>query len=502
MNWGGYPFYPMNERFSTVQGMIRFVGKEYGDNRLLTLNGENIGYMRFSQMVTNTAAYLNDRYGKQKHIALIGGASGEWLMLFMAIMASGNVAVPIDPNSNVDDQIALIRQAKACLVISDAPIDFGVEGIELKEAYALWREDDSTLALVDPEDIAVMLFTSGTTGNQKACMLTHKNLTWNTMDALSAVKLTAGEKTLAVLPLHHAFEMTCGILAPLAAGMEICFNSNIRHLFKNMKKYRVETLVVVPLILEHIWKNIVKRVRLEGRMRSFDSLLEYSKTQDLDQSIRRSLFKEDLDNLDEKLRLIVVGGAMLNPDLVGNFNAMGIVVVQGYGATECSPVIACNTDRLQKYNSVGKVIPGVSVTIENGEICVSGPTVMKGYYNHHDECFDGKVYHTGDLGYLDEEGFLYVTGRKKNLIILGNGENISPEELEQKICGIPGIEEVMVYARGESIVADIVREKTTVESDIHGKIKEFNTTQPAFKQIKEVYFKDYLEKTSTMKLRR
>lgn len=345
---------------------------------------------------------------------------------------------------------------------------------------------------IDPEKMCSILFTPGTTGKSKGVMLSHKSLADNAtcMD----MGESEGTVSLTVLPIHHAYCFTCDILACMCMGVTICFNDSIMRIVKNLQLFRPHIMLLVPLIIETL------NFKLNELCRQYPDVPK--------RALAVQVFGENLHT-------IYSGGAYLNPQLIEQFKEYGIALVQGYGMTEFSPRISANIKTYSKLGSVGHLIPGCEAKIEDGEILVKGNSRMIGYYK--DEAETNKAItpdgwlKTGDLGYVDEDGFVFITGRKKNLIILANGENVSPEELENKFSGWLLAKELMVYAENGVIVfemypnADVVAamQISDVEAVVKDKVAQINEDLPLYKRIIKVIIRDEeFKKTASGKIKR
>ena len=383
---------------------------------------------------------------------------------------------------------------------------------------------------IDNEKMGIMLFTSGTTAMSKAVMLSHKNICSNLQDITAVIKLTPEDRFLSFLPLHHTFECTVGFLYPISTGGSIAFCDGIRHIAENIKEYKIKAMISVPILYEAMYKKVMKAIEKKGKLETVKKGVKISNfLLKFGIDIRKKLFKEIHDTFGGKLRLFVSGGAALDPDTEKGFNELGITMYQGYGLTESSPVIAAEDDKYRRIGSIGKALPSLDVKIDNpdedgvGELLAKGPSMMLGYYNNEEATKetlkDGWLY-TGDLARIDKDGFIFISGRKKFVIVLKNGKNIFPEELEALINKIEGVKESFVYGRPEDdgdykIDAKIVYDKenaeeifgTTDENEIKEKIwqevKKVNKTMPAYKYVREIRITDKeLIKTTTQKVKR
>lgn len=529
-----YPFYEIPDVFETVKDVIEVILKTYKNNPVFRYKcGKEVVDKYKEEFVSDiklTGHMLHNRFLSGSHIALLGKTSYEWLVCYFAIMNSKNVAIPLDKELPKEDLLELIDFADADCLIYDLDYadvsDYIAQHTKRQiKSICMQRKDsvDSLWNLVEKfhaeilwegnpkkDDIAEIIFTSGTTGKSKGCMLTHENLAWNAMNGKSFVYMTPEDKVMSILPINHALEIAAGILTQFCSGVTICINDSMKYHTKNLLVYQPSGMVVVPLVMETLYKSIWREIKNQKKDRIIRVVMKmvwllYKCHID----IRRQVFSQILKKLGGNLRILVVGGAFIEPKLIKDFETWGITIVQGYGITECAPVISCNTDRYKKYDSVGKIVTGSRVKIVENEIWVKGSIVMKGYYKNLEAtkaAFSDGWFKTGDLGYLDKEGFLYITGRKKNLIILPNGENVSPEELEQKIMKIAYVKEVLVFEKEGQICAEVFLDKeveTEAEVKIHSDIMDLNRNLPNYKKIGKVLIREEeFEKTTTRKIKR
>lgn len=496
-----------------------------------------------------------------KRVAVIGENRYEWGVTYLAVVNGTGTIVPLDkalPANEIESLIirsgveAIVYSNKYNGIMNDLKekkntdlkyfismdLDESENGIIsfkklLTRGKELLENGDKRFidAKINVEEMRIMLFTSGTTSKSKAVMLSHKNIASNLMDISSVLKVREDDRFLSFLPLHHTFECTTGFLLPLSVGASIAFCDGIRHIAENIKEYDITFMVSVPVLYENMCKKIMKSIKDQGKgttvnvgMKVSNALLKVG----LD--IRGKLFKQVHDSLGSKLRLLVAGGAALDPDTEKTFNSLGINMVQGYGLTESSPVIAVEDDKYKKIGSIGKALPTLDVKIDKpneeeiGELLVKGPTIMLGYYENEEatkETIDKEGWlHTGDLAKIDKDGFIFITGRKKFVIVLKNGKNIYPEELEILINKIAGVKECFVYGKPEDdgdykISAKIVYDKEIMK-DIYGveeekdikeklwkEVKTINKTMPKYKYIKGITItEEELIKTTTRKVKR
>lgn len=450
-----------------------------------------------------------------KHIALIGVSSVEWIESYLGVITGNTVAVPLDAGLPGEDLIDLINRSDAeGLFLSPKHLPL-LEAIlaacpKLRKIWILQEEDveisdEKVMSLAElkssgadgadadspaPEDVSTIIFTSGTTGKSKGVMLTQYNLATN----VEYVRYTAepGTAMLSVLPIHHAFCLVMDWLKGFSLGATICINDSLLHMVKNMGVFRPEVILMVPMMVETIYK----------RLSAADPAIPK-------QALADNVFGG-------KLRIIFTGGAHLDPFYIEKFAEYGVDIYEGYGMSECSPVISSNMPGDNKPGSIGRPLANAKVAFDNGEILVKGSSVMMGYYQMPEETAetlkDGWL-HTGDKGYLDEDGFLFINGRVKNLIILSNGENISPEEIENKLALGALVGEVVVTGEDNGLTAriypdmDVVQAKGLGESEIQAGLQafidEYNKKQPTYRQITGlVVRKNPFIRSSTKKIKR
>lgn len=405
----------------------------------------------------------------------------------------------------------------------------GVKSVE--DVLALGKngnDEEYSKAEIASDEMRILLFTSGTTSNSKGVMLTHRNITENIYSMKCVETFLPTDVNLAFLPYHHTFGST-GQLVMLSSGVTTAFPDGLRHISENFNEYKVSVFVGVPLLIEAIYEKIEKAIEKQGKtklMKRAKKVSNFLLKFGID--IRRKLFKKIIDQLGGNMRMIISGAAGLDKDVARGFNELGIRVIQGYGLTETSPVIAAENDKYIKYGSVGFPMKNVTVEIVDkdekgiGELRVKGPNVMLGYYENEEatkEALKDSWFYTGDLGYIDEEGFIFITGRKKNVIVLKNGKKVFPEELEELVNQIDVVKESMVFGLPKDDDVDVSvkiqydeeirREKYAGQSDeefeksVWSKIKEINQEMPKYKYMKHMILttEDFI-KTTTAKIKR
>lgn len=438
---------------------------------------------------------------REKHIALLGTTSYSWIISYFGITNSGSVAVPIDVQLSADAICDQLNRADVSMLIFDEIRKDVAEAVKVKcpsvkhvismqsDLLELIKENEGEFDIeISPDKLCTILFTSGTTGKSKGVMLSHRNLTDNA--ACLDMKIPAGTVSMTLLPINHVYCLTMDIVKGLYIGIIICINDSIMHVQKNLKIFKPEIVLLVPLVIESIY----------NKLKDAGSLLP-----------KKMIAKEAFGG---NLRTIVSGGAYLDPDYVEKFAEYGITILQGYGMTECSPVISTNLEWDNRRGSVGKLLPNCEARIVDDEIQVRGSSVMMGYYKMPQETSETIVdgwLKTGDLGYVDDEGFLYITGRRKNLIILANGENVSPEELENQLGRSELVKEVLVREKDKAIEAEIFPDydyaKKKHVKDVRAKLQEiideYNKSMPAYKRIYSLIVRDEeFEKTTSKKIKR
>ena len=480
------------ERITDLKDMINKSVDKFADRPAYVFKTDKKGkfkeitYRQLKNDIDNLGTSLINLGLQDKRIAVIGENRYEWGVTYLAVVNGTGTIVPLDkalPANEIESLI--IRSGVEAIVYSSKYdeimnmlkekkntdlkyfISMDLEESEngiisfkklINRGKELLENGDKRFvdAKIDVEEMKIMLFTSGTTSKSKAVMLSHKNIASNLMDISSVLKVKEDDRFLSFLPLHHTFECTTGFLLPLSVGASIAFCDGIRHIAENLKEYDITFMVSVPVLYENMCKKIMKSIKDQGKGTTVNVGMKVSNVLlKVGLDIRGKLFKQVRDNVGSKLRLLVAGGAALDPDTERTFNSLGINMVQGYGLTESSPVIAVEDDKYKKIGSIGKALPSLDAKIDNpneegiGELLVKGPTIMLGYYENDEatkEAIDDEGWlHTGDLAKIDKDGFIFITGRKKFVIVLKNGKNVYPEELEILINKIAGVKECFVY---------------------------------------------------------
>ena len=519
---------------------------------------ENITYKKLLEDINKLGTTFFDMGFQKKRIAIIGKNRYEWALTHLANMLGGIVSVPLDKDLQYDElENSLIRSKAECIVFDEKLADMvaeiekngktnlteficmsKIEGrtsvrelVDRGEELLKQGKKDYLNAKIDENAMSILLFTSGTTSNSKAVMLSQKNIASNIYAMQRVEDMRSTDTNIAFLPFHHIFGSTCMIMI-LAQGIKTVFPDGLRYIKQNLNEYKVSLFVGVPVLIEAIYKTIMKEIDKQGKTKLIKIAMKISNfLMKFHIDIRRKLFKQVLDALGGELRLVISGGAPADPQVSKGFTNLGVDIIQGYGLTETAPVICAETKIALRNGSVG--VPMINDTIEIvdpdqngiGEIRVKGPNVMLGYYEMPEATKavlkDGWFY-TGDLGYFDKDGFLFITGRNKNMIVLKNGKKVFPEELETLINRIDLVKESMVFGLPDEkdkndvmLSVKIVYNEEEAKEKYEGKtekelyeiiwnkIKELNKTFPRYKHIqKMILTKEELIKTTTKKVKR
>lgn len=551
--------------FNNIKEIIYNSAKIYKDNIAFTIKHQNEKEIEYQDVTykellddinaLGTAMYLKG--AKNKRVAIIGKNRYEWIVTHLANLLGGIVSIPLDKDLQLEELENSLIRSKADYIVFDEKIVDRIEEIKknnktnLKDYICMSNisgyetvpnlinegkkqiknNNEYVNFKIKNNDMNILLFTSGTTSKSKAVMLSQRNIASNVYALQTCEDIRSTDVNIAFLPFHHIFGSTC-MLVMLACGAKTVFPDGLRYIKKNLNEYKVSVFVGVPILVEAIYKTIMKEIDKTGKTELINSALKISKVlKKFHIDVRRKLFKQIIDALGGKLRFIISGGAPADPLISKGFNDFGIKTVQGYGLTETSPVIAAEDDKHMKNGSIGITMKNVELEIVNkdengiGEIRVKGPNVMLGYYEMQEETNkvlkDGWFY-TGDLGYKDEEGYLYITGRNKNMIVLKNGKKVFPEEIETILNRQELVLESMVFGLPEKddkndvkLAVKIVYDKEIASEKYPGKteeelykiiweqIKEVNKTFPKYKHIQKMLLSsEELIKTSTKKVKR
>ena len=553
-------------KYKNLKEMLEISGDKFGDRPAYIFKTEEPGKFReithkeFRDDINALGTKLINLGLKDKRVAVISENRYEWGVAYLGIVTGVGVVVPLDkslPDNEIESLI--IRSEVEAIFYSEkyneimnkikeqknTNIKYFISMDLEKEENGIYAEKemleqgkklleegnrDFLDAKIDNEKMSIMLFTSGTTAMSKAVMLSHKNICSNLIDITSVIRLYPTDRFLSFLPLHHTFECTVGFLYPISVGGAIAFCDGIRHIAENIKEYQITAMISVPILFESMYKQVMKGIEKKGKLETVKKGIKISQfLLKFGIDIRKKLFKEIHDNLGGKVRLFVAGGAALDPEAEKGFNELGFTMYQGYGLTESSPVIAAEDDKYRRLGSIGKAFPSLDVKIDDpdeegvGELLAKGPSIMLGYYNNEEatkETLEDGWLHTGDLAKIDKDGYIFISGRKKFVIVLKNGKNIFPEELETLLNKIEGIKESFVYGKPKDdgdykICAKLVYDKELVkeiyntenEEELKNilwqEVKKINKTMPPYKYIRDITITDKeLIKTTTQKVKR
>ena len=557
--------------FSDLKDMLNKSSEKYGSNPLFEVNGNIITHKKFKDNVDYLGTALVNMGLKGKRIAVIGQNSYNWELAYLSIVCGTGVVVPLDKLLPENELESLIKRSEVEAIFYDDKYEDCLKTIcnkddnklntlismgNLKKVECAQRESSlveiseyniSELietgkasvsqgnkefidSKINPNEMTILLFTSGTTSKSKAVMLSHKNICSNLFSVTSTiVEINDTDTFLSILPLHHVFECTVGFLYPVSIGAKIVFGRGLKYIIEDLRDNKISVFMCVPAIYENIYKNFRKKFEKEGQLEALEKLEEKAKKCTMEE--RKVIFNQLHEKLGNNIKMLISGAAALDPEVEKGFRIWGLNLVQGYGLTEASPVISIETEQNYRLSSIGKALNGVKAKIINpdddgvGELAVKGDNVMLGYLN--DEVATAKVlqngwFCTGDLARIDDDGFIYICGRKKSVIVLKNGKNIFPEEMEKLINKIDGVRESFIFGKStnkskddiklnveivydENEVKDIYKITTVDEiyAKFQEKIKQVNNLMPSYKAIKGIVFSEEpLIKTSTNKIKR
>ena len=543
--------------FFNIKDLMQNAYDKYPDNVAFIIKNPDktyreITYKMLEEIVKGFGQGMIDKGYKGKRIAIIGKNRYEWMVAYIGTINGVGISVPLDKGlTEAEIETSLIK-SKADAIIYEKGYEQTIEKLKdktnLKELICMDDDTSHTKmsdiieegkkaikegkreyidSKIDNDAMNILLFTSGTTSAAKAVMLSHRNIASNIYALMIAEDIRTSDTNIAFLPYHHTFGST-GQLLFLAWGARSCFCDGLRHVQENLVEYKVTSFVCVPLLIETIYKKVWEKIRKTGQEKKVKFGLKLSKfLLKFKIDVRRKLFKEIIDQLGG-LRCVVSGASPLDPEVSEGLLDFGIPAVQGYGLTECSPVLAGENIKIHRKGSTGFEMPNVEIKIFEpneegiGELIARGPNIMLGYYENEEETnkviVDG-WFHTGDLAYRDKDGFIFITGRKKNVIVLKNGKNVYPEEIETLILGLPYVSEVMVFGNPKDddlvVSAKIVYNKDYRKNNWHdltdeqvheliwNDVKDINKTMPTYKHVKNIITTDEeMIKTTTKKVKR
>ena len=548
-------------KHTDIRNLIDNCAENFGDSTAFILKHkqskkeftyEEISYNQLRDHVIGLTTYFVEEAGKDKRIAVIGNNCYNWIISYFAATIGPGVVVPLDKGLPFEEIISSLERSGANALVYDKAHKKDVESLmennttnvklfvpmedireKVAEGFKKYKDGNAYYhqRSIDPDKMAIMLFTSGTTAQSKAVMLSHTNIMSNIYAVSASIHVEAGETNMAFLPFHHTLGAT-GMMIMMHYGCKTAFCDGLKYLQKNLVEYKVSVFICVPLLIEGIYKKILNTAKKEGKdklIKRMTKVCNFLLKFGID--IRRKVFKSVLDQLGGNIRLIVSGASAIDAKALQGFQAFGITTFQGYGLTETSPLLTVECFDHLRLGSVGKAIVNVDIKIDNpnpdgiGEIWAKGPNVMLGYYENEEETnknMEDGWFKTGDLGKIDDDGYLFITGRKKNVIVLKNGKNIYPEEIETLIANLPYVEENMVFGKPKDhdpsdmvISAKIVYNPENVENHfgavssdelnklIEADIEKINATMPSYKHVNKLYITDEPSiKTTTAKIKR
>ncbi len=524
--------------YKDLKDMINCVAKDFKDENVFKYNKDGrkveITFNRFKKDIDAFGEYLFSKGYKDKKIAVLGENSYEWIVTYFAVVNGGNVIIPIDKELKPNEILALLKSSETDVLVYSEQKKKAVNEMlenglsceilstdEIEHCCAVGQElisggsRDYKDCEIDAEKMCAIIYTSGTTGTPKGVMLSHKNLTRDAFLSISCMKIP--RNGMAILPLNHTFGFMACVLCQIWMGYTTYITSSLKTVMHDLQEAKPGHMSVVPLFIENIYKNIWKTAEKQGKAKLLRNMIKTSNAlRKVGIDMRRTFFKSVLDKLGGNMEMIISGGAPIDDIYMKGFDDFGITIINGFGITECSPIVALNRVDDIKYGTVGNAIPEVQIRIYNpnengeGQIWVKGDIVMMGYYNNQeatDEVLKDGWFNTGDIGKIVDEKYLAITGREKNLIILANGKNVYPEELEYLISHIDNVTEVLVYEENEMITAEIYSDsednKEAVREQIKKDIQELNKKLADYKKIRKVKFRAVeFEKTTTKKIKR
>lgn len=547
-----------------LKDMLNKTKNLYADRPCYTIKTEEGEYKSYTHsevrdMIDYLGTALISLGLKDKRIAVIGENRYEWELAYLSVACGTGIVVPLDKSLPANELEDLIERSEVEAIFYTKKYQETVEKIKYNEKNKLKHliSMDSDIhkegiysqkeliekgkelveagnrefidAKIDPEVMDIMLFTSGTTSRSKVVALSHKNLVSNLMDCAHVIDLDSTDRALSFLPLHHVFECTVGMLLSLYLGANRFFCTGMRHIVENLNEYKITFTSFVPAIYEAMHKNILKTLEKQGKLEAVRKLMEANK--DKTMAEKKEIFQDIHNIFGGNIKMYISGAAALDKEVEEDFRAWGINLCQGYGLTETSPVIGVEYRDNFRVGSIGQALPHIQARIDDandegmGELVVKGPNVMLGYYNDEEatkEVMEDGWFHTGDLAKIDEDGYIFICGRKKSVIVLKNGKNIFPEEMEALVNKIEGVKESFIFGKQQSddkddikinvkIIFDreVMKEAYKVETDeeiykvLADKIKEINQIMPKYKAIRGILISEEpLIKTTTSKIKR
>ncbi len=519
---------------------------------------EEVSFNKTKQNMDELGTALINLGLKNEKIAVIGENRYEWAISYLAIICGTGIVVPLDRMLPEKEIESCLKRGEVTAVIYSGRVEDEIRnisekidsikyfiGMDLKEEVGKFKSlelllkrgrtlldegnTDFTDAQINVNEVAEILFTSGTTSESKAVMLSHNNLVFNIMNQCSMLYIDDKDIFLSVLPIHHVYECVCGFLTPFYRGCTVAYCEGLKYIQKNMQEAKVTMMLGVPLIFETMYKKIWNGIEKQGKTRLVKSMIKLTNSMgSFGKKLKRKVFKSIYNEFGGNIRLFIAGAAAINPEVSKGFKDFGILALQGYGLSECAPIVALNPNTCPKDDAAGLPLFNTDVKIVNknsegiGEIVTKGKHVMLGYYKNEKatkEAIKDGYFYTGDLGYIDDEGYIHITGRKKNVIITKNGKNVYPEEIEGLINDLEYVKESMVYGKKEKsdiiLSVQVIPDRDKIKDEI-GEIsdediknliwkgiKKVNEGLVVYKRIKNLELRDKeFEKTTTMKIKR
>ena len=518
-------------KVSTLKEFLNYCADTYGSKTVFMYADRktevSVSFSQFRDSVEALGTYLIANGYRNRHIAVFGENSYEWIITHFGVTCSGNIIVPIDKELDAQSVAELLQNSDSViLVYSNTYADIAeqlqeilpdIVYINVKQIASLVEKGKELISnsysdyldmAVEPTDLASIVYTSGATGKSKGVMLTHGNFMSNLYAASCLVSLSG--PSILLLPLHHTFGLVAGLYSVMYYGYPLYINKSLKKILSDFQAAKPQNTFAVPLIVETLHKNIWSTAKKQRKDKLLKLLIKISDTlRKCKIDLRKSLFKSVISAFGGNLDLIICGGAPLNSELVTAFDSLGITLLNGYGITECSPIVAVNRNKFNVVGSVGLPLICNEVNIsEDGEVLVRGENVMAGYYRNdaeNEKVFEDGWFHTGDLGMIDDHGALHITGRIKNLIILSNGENIPAESIEAQVYSISYVKEVVAYGQDDVIVAEVFLDDEVINAKdrIYTDIQVINQKLPLVKNIGKVIIRDTeFPKTTTKKIKR
>ena len=553
------------ERVADVRDLCRVLEKHgsrvafsyFGEGRRL----QDITYRELYRMILRISAGLTTMGLSKKRVAILGETSVEWVACYLSVLATGSVVIPLDKELEIDVIEGFMEQVDADVIIYsgafNGKLTHAIQEHPSLTHFIAMKPNDRELAISDKvvalkdviergysiasngytlppvekrEEVAEFLFTSGTTGTSKCVMLSQKNIFAAVSSAAESVDFCPDDTIVSLLPIHHTYELAC-MLAALDYGIHICINDSLTRVLKNLQLFKPTALVLVPLYVYTFYKKIWAEAKKSGKDKALKLGIGASRAlRSAGVDKRREIFADVHKPFGGRLEKIICGGAALNPRMIDFFETIGISIYEGFGITECAPLVAVTPYYDRKYGSVGPAVPCCQIRIDEmgtndkgyreGEIQVKGDNVMLGYYKNHKATANAFTadgwFRTGDMGYLDEDNYCYITGRLKSVIVLENGKNIFPEEIEEYLGDIEKILESVVVGRQAGSEVNLVAvvypdltkfpvsaTKDDIYKDIQHEINELNKKLPTYKHIKAIEIRDKeFEKTTSRKIKR